>query len=61
LQRVFNGPLNEKWSKLPDLTVSERVMLGVPVALMFVLGVYPQLLLGVINNTVLEMVKQLPS
>src|SRR5262249_20896277 len=20
LQRVFNGPLNEKWSKLPDLT-----------------------------------------
>jgi NADH-quinone oxidoreductase subunit M len=61
LQRVFNGPLNEKWSKLPDLTLSERVMLGVPIALMFVLGVCPQLLLGFINNTVLEIVKQLPS
>ena len=61
LQRVFNGPLNEKWSKLPDLTVRERVMLGVPIALMFVLGIYPQLLIGLFNNTVLEMVKHLPS
>ena len=24
LQRVFNGPLNERWSKLPDLTAGER-------------------------------------
>jgi NADH-quinone oxidoreductase subunit M len=60
LQRVFNGPLNAKWSTLPDLTTRERAMLAVPIALMFVLGVYPQLLLGVINHTVLEMVKQLP-
>jgi len=60
LQRVFNGPLNEKWSKLPDLTTRERVMLGVPVALMFVLGVYPQLLLGPIHQTIVDMVKQLP-
>jgi NADH-quinone oxidoreductase subunit M len=60
LQRVFNGPLNEKWSTLPDLTTRERTMLAVPIALMFVLGVYPQLLLGLINHTVVEMVKQLP-
>lgn len=60
LQRVFNGPLNAKWSTLPDLTTRERVMLAVPIVLMFVLGVYPQLLLGVINQTVTEMVKQLP-
>ena len=60
LQRVFNGPLNEKWSTLPDLTTRERVMLGVPIALMFVLGVYPQLLLGPIHQTITEMVKQLP-
>jgi NADH-quinone oxidoreductase subunit M len=60
LQRVFNGPLNEKWSTLPDLTTRERVMLGIPIALMFVLGVYPQLLLGPIHQTVTEMVKQLP-
>jgi NADH-quinone oxidoreductase subunit M len=60
LQRVFNGPLNEKWSKLPDLTTCERAMLAVPIVLMFVLGVYPQLVLGVINHTVTEMVRQLP-
>ena len=60
LQRVFNGPLNEKWSTLPDLTTRERVMLGVPIALMFVLGVYPQLLLGPIHQTVVDMVRQLP-
>jgi len=60
LQRVFNGPLNPKWSTLPDLTTCERAMLAIPIALMFVLGVYPQLLMGVINQTVVEMVKQLP-
>jgi NADH-quinone oxidoreductase subunit M len=60
LQRVFNGPLNPKWSAFPDLTTCERVMLAVPIALMFVLGVYPQLVLGVVNHTVTEMVKQLP-
>ena len=25
LERVFNGPLNTTWSKLPDLTVRERI------------------------------------
>jgi NADH-quinone oxidoreductase subunit M len=59
LQRVFNGPLNEKWSKLPDLTLRERVLVAVPIALMFVLGIYPQLVLGVINSTVVRMVQQL--
>jgi NADH-quinone oxidoreductase subunit M len=60
LQRVFNGPLNEKWSKLPDLTLSERAWVAIPIGLMFVLGIYPQLVLGVINSTVVQMVKQLP-
>jgi NADH-quinone oxidoreductase subunit M len=59
LQRVFNGPLNEKWSSFPDLTLGERVLVAVPIALMFVLGLYPQLVLGVINSTVVLMVKQL--
>ena len=59
LQRVFNGPLNEKWSKLPDLTLGERALLAAPIALMFVLGVWPQLVLGVINPTVVRMVEQL--
>jgi len=60
LQRVFNGPLNPKWSAFMDLTIGERAMLAVPIALMFVLGIYPQLVMGFINHTVVEMVKQLP-
>src|SRR5439155_417973 len=50
VQRVFNGPLNAQWSKLPDLTPGERVLVAVPIALMFVLGLWPQLVLGVINS-----------
>jgi NADH-quinone oxidoreductase subunit M len=57
LQRVFNGPLNEKWAKLPDLTFSERLAVVPALALMLVLGVYPQALLGVVNSTVLQMVQ----
>lgn len=59
LQRVFNGPLNEKWSKFPDLTLPERAMVAVPIAIMFVLGIYPQLVLGFVNSTVVQMVGQL--
>ncbi len=55
-QRVFHGPLNEKWSKVPDLTLGERALVAAPIALMFVLGLYPQLVLGVINATVMRMV-----
>jgi NADH-quinone oxidoreductase subunit M len=59
LQRVFNGPLNEKWSKFPDLTAGEIALLIIPIALMFVLGLYPRLVLDVINPTAVQMVEQL--
>jgi NADH-quinone oxidoreductase subunit M len=59
LQRVFNGPLNEKWSRLPDLTFTERMLVLPAIGLMVVLGIYPQLVIGVINSTVLQMVEQL--
>jgi NADH-quinone oxidoreductase subunit M len=57
LQRVFNGPLNERWASFPDLSVRERLLVVPPVLLMFLLGVYPQLILGVIDQTVIRMVK----
>ena len=57
LQRVFNGPLNERWASFPDLSVRERLLVVPPVLLMFLLGVYPQLLLGAIDETVIRMVK----
>ena len=59
LQRVFNGPLNAKWSKFPDLTAGEIGLLLIPIALMFVLGLYPRLVLDVINPTAVQMVEQL--
>jgi len=59
LQRVFNGPLNEKWSKFPDLKPGEIGLLLIPIALMFVLGLYPRLVLDVINETAVQMVEQL--
>jgi len=59
LQRVFNGPLNARWAGFPDLSLQERALVAPAIALMFILGVYPQLLLGFINSTVVEMVKHL--
>jgi NADH-quinone oxidoreductase subunit M len=59
LQRVFNGPLNEKWAGLPDLTLTERVVVLPSIALMFLLGIYPQLVLGVISSTAVQMVSRL--
>jgi len=55
LQRVFYGPLNEKWSRLPDLTFSERILLLPAIALMFLIGIWPQAILGVVNSTATQM------
>lgn len=57
LQRVFSGPVNEKWTGIPDLSWTEQLAFAPPIALMFLLGIYPQLLLSLINSTVIQMVK----
>ncbi|SPE51420.1 NADH-ubiquinone oxidoreductase chain M [Verrucomicrobia bacterium] len=59
LQRVFNGPLNPKWATLPDLTVAERVTVLPAIGVMFLVGLYPQAVLGMINGTVVQMVGHL--
>jgi NADH-quinone oxidoreductase subunit M len=59
IQRVFCGPLNVRWAQMPDLTVSERLLVAVPIALMFVLGLWPQFVLGMVDATVVKMVQQL--
>jgi NADH-quinone oxidoreductase subunit M len=55
IQRVFSGPLQEKWAQLPDLTLGERLSLVPVIGLMFALGLYPQLILGVVNHTAIQM------
>jgi NADH-quinone oxidoreductase subunit M len=59
IQRVFSGPLNERWTAFPDLSNGERLALAPAIALMFVLGLYPQLILGAVNSTVVQLVQHL--
>jgi NADH-quinone oxidoreductase subunit M len=59
LQRVFSGPLNLKCASFPDLSTGERLALAPAIALMFALGLYPQLILGVVNSTAMQLVQQL--
>ena len=59
IQRVFCGPLNGRWAKLPDLSTAERFLVMPSIALMFVLGVWPQLILGTIDATVVGLVQRI--
>jgi len=59
IQRVFCGPLNVRWTQMPDLTLRERLLVAVPITLMFVLGIWPQFVLGMVDATVVKMVQQL--
>ena len=52
IQKVFTGPVPEHWAKFPDLHVSERLALAPVIGVMFLLGLVPQLVVGVINPTV---------
>jgi len=55
IQRVFSGPLPERWKAFPDLTVGERVAVAPALLLMGVLGLAPQLVLGTVNATVMHL------
>ncbi|HTY88426.1 MAG TPA: NADH-quinone oxidoreductase subunit M [Candidatus Acidoferrum sp.] len=59
IQRVFCGPLNARWLKFPDLTLRERLLVLPAIVLMFGLGLWPQVVLGMIDATVVKMVQQL--
>jgi NADH-quinone oxidoreductase subunit M len=61
LQRVFHGPLEPRWAGFADLTTKERLIALPVVALMFLLGIYPQWVIEFTNPTVLQMVEQLVS
>ncbi|MBI3196035.1 MAG: NADH-quinone oxidoreductase subunit M, partial [Rhodospirillales bacterium] len=57
IQRVFTGPLkpNHHWV---DLTLAERLTVAPMIAAMFVLGIFPHLVLAVLNPTVKAMLAQ---
>lgn len=52
MQRIFLGPLNEKWSQLNDLTLREYFTI-VPLTIIIIfLGVYPSAMLDMMNASV---------
>lgn len=59
LQRVFSGPLEPRWTGFPDLNLKERIIVLPVIVLIFLVGIYPQFILQLINPTVVAMVKQL--
>lgn len=59
LQRVFHGPLDPRSQSFADLSVGERMLLVPSLALMFLLGVWPQAVLGLVNGSVLELLERL--
>jgi NADH-quinone oxidoreductase subunit M len=57
LQRVFSGPLPARWSGWPDLTTRERLIVLPVMALILALGLFPQLLTGVANPAVMQLLR----
>jgi NADH-quinone oxidoreductase subunit M len=56
IQKVFSGPVNPRWQTLPDLTTAERLVLAPSMILMLVLGLYPQIVAGLVSATVTQWV-----
>ena len=52
IQKVFTGPVPERWAGFPDLHASERLALAPVIGLMLLLGLVPQLVVDTINPTV---------
>jgi NADH-quinone oxidoreductase subunit M len=52
IQKVFSGPVPERWAAFPDLHASERLALAPVIGLMLLLGLVPQLVLSTVNPTV---------
>jgi NADH-quinone oxidoreductase subunit M len=52
IQKVFTGPVPERWVNFPDLHHDERLALAPVIGLMLLVGVMPQLIVDTINPTV---------
>jgi NADH-quinone oxidoreductase subunit M len=49
IQRIFLGPANQRWSRLPDMDARELISLVPLVVLMVIFGIYPRPLLDIIT------------
>ncbi len=55
IQRVFTGPLPERWAKFPDMHAGERFAMAPVIGLMLLIGLLPQLIVESVNPTVLNL------
>jgi NADH-quinone oxidoreductase subunit M len=55
IQKVFSGPVSERWASFPDLHRSEQLSLAPVIGLMFLVGLVPQLIVASINPTVVNL------
>ena len=60
LQKVFMGPLNEKWSLLGDMNTRELASVLPLTFLTVILGLWPRLALDIMNPTLTAMSKLFP-
>jgi NADH-quinone oxidoreductase subunit M len=52
IQKVFTGPVPERWASFPDLHPSERLAMAPVIAIMILIGLVPQLITDSVNPTV---------
>ena len=55
IQKIFWGPLPEHCVGFPDLHNGEKMALAPVIAIMFLIGLVPQLIVGALNPTVLNL------
>jgi NADH-quinone oxidoreductase subunit M len=60
LQRMFLGPLNEKWKDLPEINAREIVTLAPLGIIVLILGIYPMPLLDMISTSMQNLIEMLP-
>lgn len=55
IQKVFTGPVPERWASFPDLHGGERLALAPVIGLMLLLGLLPQVIVNSVNPTVMNL------
>lgn len=55
IQKVFSGPVPEKWAGFPDMHGGERLAMVPVIGLMLLLGLLPQLVVDSLNPTVVNL------
>lgn len=55
IQKVFTGPVPERWAAFPDMHGGERMAMAPVIGLMLLIGILPQLIVDNVNPTVVNL------